>query len=92
LIWIGAGIAALAVYGFVATLQDDNHIGRLLAYGAIFVAGSLAWGISPTGVPPRFLRRRGLPRGVAVIMYAPRSISSGRLLTFDSGRTFRVAG
>src|SRR5690606_5598939 len=44
--WIGAGIVALAGYGFVATLQEDNNFGRILAaYGGIFVAGSLAWGI-----------------------------------------------
>jgi small multidrug resistance family-3 protein len=49
LIWVGAGIAALAAYGFVATLQDDANFGRILAaYGGIFVAGSLAWGSLPT--------------------------------------------
>ena len=50
LVWVGAGIAALGAYGFVATLQDDANFGRILAaYGGIFVAGSLAWGVSPTG-------------------------------------------
>ncbi len=44
--WVGAGIAALAAYGFVATFQHDPHFGRVLAaYGGIFVAGSLAWGV-----------------------------------------------
>ena len=28
--WIGAGIAALAAYGFVATFQDDPNFGRIL--------------------------------------------------------------
>ena len=51
--WIGAGIAALAAFGFVATLQDDNNFGRILAaYGGIFVAGSLAWGIVMDGFKP----------------------------------------
>ena len=51
--WIGAGIVALAAYGFVATLQDDNNFGRILAaYGGIFVAGSLAWGIVADGFRP----------------------------------------
>lgn len=37
--WIGCGIAALAAYGFVATLQPDTHFGRILAaYGGVFVA------------------------------------------------------
>ena len=31
--WIGAGIAALAAYGFVATLQDDSNFGRILGAG-----------------------------------------------------------
>jgi len=44
-VWIGAGIVALAAYGFVATFQSDPHFGRILAaYGGVFVAGSLAWG------------------------------------------------
>lgn len=42
LAWIGAGVIALGLYGFVATLQPDAHFGRILAaYGGVFVAGSL---------------------------------------------------
>ena len=75
--WIGAGIAALGAYGFVATFQPDPNFGRILAaYGGVFVAGSLAWGMVVDG----FRRdRRDLIGaaicllGVAVIMYAPRS-------------------
>jgi small multidrug resistance family-3 protein len=34
--WIGGGIAALAAYGFVATLQPDTQFGRILAaYGGV---------------------------------------------------------
>ena len=41
--WIGAGVIALGLHGFVATLQPDAHFGRILAaYGGVFVAGSLA--------------------------------------------------
>jgi small multidrug resistance family-3 protein len=33
-VWIGAGVVALCLYGFVATLQADPHFGRILAaYG-----------------------------------------------------------
>ena len=75
--WIGAGIAALAAYGFVATLQDDPHFGRILAaYGGIFVAGSLAWGIVADGFRPDRWDLLGAGvclLGVAVIMFAPRS-------------------
>jgi drug/metabolite transporter superfamily protein YnfA len=43
LAFVGAGILALGMYGFVATFQSDPHFGRILAaYGGVFVAGSLA--------------------------------------------------
>ena len=75
--WIGAGIAALAAYGFVATLQDDYNFGRILAaYGGIFVAGSLAWGIVMDGFKPDrydYLGAAICLIGVAVIMFAPRA-------------------
>ncbi len=76
LVWIGAGIAALGAYGFVATLQDENNFGRILAaYGGIFVAGSLAWGMAVDGFRPDRFDLAGAAIalvGVAVIMYAPR--------------------
>jgi len=74
--WIGAGIAALAAYGFVATFQDDPNFGRILAaYGGIFVAGSLVWGMVVDGFRPDRYDVAGALIclvGVAVIMYAPR--------------------
>ncbi len=76
LAWIGAGVLALGGYGFVATLQPDANFGRILAaYGGIFVAGSLAWGMALDGFrPDRYdLISAGIClTGVAVIMYAPR--------------------
>ncbi|MGK5545030.1 YnfA family protein [Streptomyces sp. URMC 127] len=75
-IWTGAGIAALGAYGFVATLQPDAHFGRILAaYGGIFVAGSLAWGMAADGYrPDRYdvLGALVCLIGVAIIMYVPR--------------------
>ena len=74
--WVGAGIVALSAYGFVATLQEDVHFGRILAaYGGIFVAGSLAWGIVADGFRPDRYDLAGAAIclvGVAVIMFAPR--------------------
>jgi small multidrug resistance family-3 protein len=74
--WIGAGIIALGLYGFVATLQDDANFGRILAaYGGIFVAGSLAWGVLVDGFRPDRFDLAGAALclvGVGVIMYAPR--------------------
>ncbi|MFF5226094.1 YnfA family protein [Dactylosporangium sp. NPDC000521] len=76
LLWIGAGIAALGAYGFVATLQPDANFGRILAaYGGVFVAGSLAWAMVVDGFRPDRYDIIGAAvclLGVAVIMYAPR--------------------
>ncbi len=76
-LWAGLGVVALAVYGFVATLQPDAHFGRILAaYGGVFVAGSLAWGMAFDGFRPDRWDVIGAAVciiGVAVIMYAPRS-------------------
>src|SRR4028119_2008797 len=52
-IWIGAGVIVLGLYGFVATLQPDANFGRILAaYGGVFVAGSLLWGMAVDGFEP----------------------------------------
>lgn len=77
LLWIGAGVIGLGLYGFVATLQPDPHFGRILAaYGGIFVAGSLAWGVIVDGFRPDRYDIIGAAvclLGVAIMMYAPRS-------------------
>ena len=77
LAWVGAGVLALGLYGFVATLQPDAHFGRILAaYGGVFVAGSLAWGMALDGFRPDRYDLTGALiclLGVTVIMYAPRS-------------------
>ncbi len=77
LLWIGGGVIALGLYGFVATFQPDANFGRILAaYGGIFVAGSLLWGRLVDGFrPDRYdLIGAGVCLvGVAVIMYAPRA-------------------
>ena len=76
LTWIGAGVIALGAYGFVAAFQPDPHFGRVLAaYGGVFIAGSLLWGIVADGFrPDRWDVTGALVAlvGVGVIMYAPR--------------------
>ncbi len=78
LAWIGAGVIALGCYGFIATLQPDANFGRILAaYGGVFVAGSLAWGMAVDGfIPDRWDVIGALVclAGVAIIMYAPRGV------------------
>lgn len=77
LAFVAAGVIALGAYGFVATLQPDADFGRILAaYGGIFVAGSLAWGVVVDGFQPDRWDLWGAAiclTGVAVIMYAPRA-------------------
>jgi small multidrug resistance family-3 protein len=75
--WVAAGVVALGAYGFVATLQPDAHFGRILAaYGGVFVAGSLLWGVLVDGFRPDRYDLAGALiclLGVAVLMYAPRT-------------------
>ncbi len=77
LLWIAAGVVALGLYGFVATFQPDPNFGRILAaYGGVFVAGSLAWGMVVDKFRPDRYDVVGAVIclvGVAVIMYAPRA-------------------
>ncbi|MER5935104.1 YnfA family protein [Streptomyces sp. NPDC002054] len=76
-VWIGAGAIALGLYGFAATLQPEGDFARILAaYGGVFVAGSLAWGMVADGYRPDRWDVIGALIclvGMAVIMYAPRS-------------------
>lgn len=75
-LWMGAGVIALGLYGFVATLQPDSHFGRILAaYGGVFVVGSLLWAMALDGFRPDRYDVTGAAiclLGVAVIMYSPR--------------------
>jgi small multidrug resistance family-3 protein len=75
-LWIGAGVIALGLYGFAATLQPEGHFGQILAaYGGVFVAGSLLWGALVDGYRPDRFDILGAViclAGMAVIMYVPR--------------------
>jgi small multidrug resistance family-3 protein len=77
LAFVGAGVLALGLYGFVATFQPDPQFGPILAaYGGVSVAGSLAWGMAVDGFRPDRYDLAGAAlclAGVAVIMYAPRT-------------------
>ena len=77
--WAGSGSGQASLpwvsTGFVATLQPDANFGRILAaYGGVFVAGSLLWGMALDGFRPDRYDVIGALIclvGVAVIMYAP---------------------
>lgn len=74
--WAGFGVLALGAYGFIAALQPDASFGRILAaYGGVFVAGSLLWGMVFDKFRPDRWDVIGAAiclLGVAVIMFAPR--------------------
>jgi small multidrug resistance family-3 protein len=76
-LWIVGGVLALGAYGFVVTFQPDAQFGKLLAaYGGVFVAGSLAWGVVVDGLRPDrwdVLGALVCLAGVGIIMYVPRT-------------------
>lgn len=77
--WLFAlfGVVALGAYGFIAALQPDANFGRVLAaYGGVFIAGSLAWGIVIDGFKPTLWDYVGSAiaiLGAAIIILAPAS-------------------
>jgi small multidrug resistance family-3 protein len=76
LLWMGAGVIVLGLYGVIIALQPEAHFGRIMAaYGGVFIAGALAWGMAMDGFRPDRWDIVGAVIclvGVAVIMYAPR--------------------
>lgn len=79
--WAGLGIVALGAYGFIATAQQDASFGRILAaYGGVFVAGALVWGmIFDRFQPDRWdiIGAMICLLGVSVIMFAPHARDAG---------------
>jgi small multidrug resistance family-3 protein len=74
LTWALFGAAILAAYGVVAALQPISEFGRVYAaYGGIFIALSLAWGIIVDGFRPDRYDLLGVLMCVAgvVVMVAP---------------------
>jgi small multidrug resistance family-3 protein len=73
---MAAGAVALALYGLIAALQPSNEFGRVLsAYGAVFIVGSIAWGMLFDGFRPDGFDLIGAAvclLGVGTIMFAPR--------------------
>ena len=77
-LWIGVmGLIVLGLYGVVATLQPANFGRVYAAYGGIFIVLAILWGWKVDGfVPDKFDIIGGIIAlfGMAVIMFAPRSV------------------
>jgi small multidrug resistance family-3 protein len=74
LFWALVGGAVLALYGVVAALQPITEFGRVYAaYGGIFIALSLGWGITVDGFRPDRYDILGalICGGGVVVMLAP---------------------
>lgn len=71
-----AGGFVLAGYGLVATLQKEAEFGRVYAaYGGVFIALSLAWGMAIDGWRPDHWDLTGAAVavvGMGIMMFGPR--------------------
>ena len=81
-IWVGAGVIALGLYGFVATLQPDPNFGRILAaYAHSKLADSTAKRDTVSvGYNYDFSKRTD---GYAIVMY-------DKVKDFGNGTSFGV--
>lgn len=77
-VFVGLGVAASGVYPLAATLQAESHFGRVVAaYGGVFIAASLIWGMILDGFRPDRYDIAGAAiclAGVGLIMFAPRGL------------------
>jgi small multidrug resistance family-3 protein len=76
-VWLGPGVAALALFAYLLTLVDSAFAGRAYAaYGGVYVAASLVWLWAIEGTKPDRWDAAGAAlclAGMAVILFAPRS-------------------
>lgn len=77
LLWVGLGVAASGVYPLAMTLQSEPEFGRIVAaYGGVFIAAALTWGMVLDGFRPDRYDLIGVViclLGVSVIMFGPRT-------------------
>lgn len=53
LLWALTGAMVLALYGVIAALQPISEFGRVYAaYGGIFIAMAITWGVAVDGFQP----------------------------------------
>ena len=75
-LWAGGGFLVLALYGLIVTFQGESSFGRIMAaYGGLFIAGALVWGMVADGYRPDHWDLIGAGiclAGAGGIMFAPR--------------------
>ncbi|MBI3503945.1 MAG: YnfA family protein [Proteobacteria bacterium] len=75
-LWLGPGIASLAVFAWLLTLVPGEFAGRAFAaYGGVYIAASLAWLWAIEGARPDRWDLIGAAiclAGAAVILFGPR--------------------
>lgn len=74
--WAAAGVASLALFGWLLSLTDLDSAGRAFAvYGGIYIAASLVWLRAVEGVAPDRWDLIGgavCIAGAMIILYGPR--------------------
>ncbi len=71
-LWALLGAGVLALYGLVAVLQPISEFGRVYAaYGGVFIALALAWGILVDGFRPDRYDLLGALICIVLVMVVP---------------------
>ena len=75
-LWLGAGLASLAVFALALTRADSDFAGRAFAaYGGVYIAASLVWMWAAEGQRPDgwdLLGGAVCLAGTAILLFAPR--------------------
>lgn len=76
-IWVGPGMAFLALFAYLLTLVDAEHAGRTYAaYGGIYILSALGWLWIAEGVKPDRWDALGVAiclLGASIILWGPRT-------------------
>ena len=76
-LWLGPGIAALALFAWLLTLVDADHAGRAYAaYGGVYIATAVLWLWLAEGARPDRWDLIGAATclaGAAIILAGPRA-------------------
>jgi small multidrug resistance family-3 protein len=76
MLWLSAGLLALAAFILLASLRTDGNFGRVLAaYGGVFIAATVLWRLVRGDERPAGREMVGAALcavGAAIILFGPR--------------------